>query len=67
MTSTDTLKSKQDLEGKFLNFLNRADIGNQVTILALFSVTPTLTLKLLKSPVKRNFNRSLTAGFLDFC
>lgn len=64
MTSRDTLKSKQDLEGNFLHFLRRAYIGNQVTILALFSVPTTQTLRLLKSPVRRNFNKKLNRCFL---
>lgn len=66
MTSKDIPISKQNLQGKFLHFLNRAYIENQVTILALFSVPPTPTLKLLKSPVRRNFNRSLIDGFPVF-
>lgn len=36
VTSRDTPKTKQDLEGKFLHFLNRAYIGDQLTIFALF-------------------------------
>lgn len=64
VTSRDTPKSKPDLEVKFLHFLNRAYIGNQVTIFAgFFSVPPTQTLKLLKIPMRRNFNSSL----IDAC